>query len=152
MQFFFKQIGLPRPHQSNESPNRNRSPLCFKGFVWIRVKKKYGFKNFAMPYWRYLIPVTGSLRWFDGVFQGRYITILSTNYAAVLDKDTNLLWSELQWHRSCHSDEMSPLLPILLADVFLGTPSQELFSPIATSKLERFRFLRALSKGWSFYG
>ena len=113
-------------------------------------KKKYGFKNFAIPYWRYLIPITGSSRWFDGVFQGRYITILSTNYAAVLDKDTNLLWSELQWHRSCHSNEMTPLLPILLADVFLGTPSQELFSPIATSKLERFRFLRALSKGWSF--
>ena len=38
----------------------------------------------------------------------------------VLDKDENLLWSGLQWHRSCHSNEMTPL-PILLATVFLGT-------------------------------
>ena len=38
----------------------------------------------------------------------------------VLDKDDNLLWSGLQWHRSCHSNEMT-LLPILLAAVYLGT-------------------------------
>ena len=29
---------------------------------------------------------------------------------AVLDKDENLLWSGLQWHRNCHSNEMTPLL------------------------------------------
>ena len=38
----------------------------------------------------------------------------------VLDKDENLLWSGLQWHRSCHSNEMT-LLPILPTEVFLGT-------------------------------
>ena len=38
----------------------------------------------------------------------------------VLDKDENLLWSGLQRHRSCHSNEMT-LLPILLAAVYLGT-------------------------------
>ena len=38
----------------------------------------------------------------------------------VLDKDENLLWSGLQWHRSCHSNEMT-LLPILLTKVFLDT-------------------------------
>ena len=38
----------------------------------------------------------------------------------VLDKDENLLWSVLQRHRSCHSNEMT-LLPILLAAVYLGT-------------------------------
>ena len=38
----------------------------------------------------------------------------------VLDKDENLLWSGFQWHRSCHSNEITPL-PILLAAVFLGT-------------------------------
>ena len=32
----------------------------------------------------------------------------------VLDKDETLLWSGLQWHRSCHGNEMTPL-PILLA-------------------------------------
>ena len=36
------------------------------------------------------------------------------------DEDENLLWSRLQWHRSCHSDKMT-LLPFLLAAVFLGT-------------------------------
>ena len=34
------------------------------------------------------------------------------------DKDENLLWSRL-WHRSCHSNELTPL-PILLEAVFLG--------------------------------
>ena len=38
----------------------------------------------------------------------------------VLDEDENLLWSGLQRHRSCHSNEMT-LLPILLAAVYLGT-------------------------------
>ena len=42
------------------------------------------------------------------------------NTTVVLDKDENLLWSGLQWHRSCHSNEMTPL-PILLPAVFLGT-------------------------------
>ena len=38
----------------------------------------------------------------------------------VLDEDENLLWSGLQRHQSCHSNEMT-LLPILLAAVYLGT-------------------------------
>ena len=38
----------------------------------------------------------------------------------VLDKDETLLWSGLQRHRSCHSNEMTPL-PILLAAVYLST-------------------------------
>ena len=38
----------------------------------------------------------------------------------VLDKDENLLWSGLQRHWSCHSNEMT-LLPILLAAVYLST-------------------------------
>ena len=38
----------------------------------------------------------------------------------VLDKDENLLWSGLQSHRSCHSNEMT-LLTILLAAVYLST-------------------------------
>ena len=38
-----------------------------------------------------------------------------------------LLWSGLQWHRGCHSNEITPL-PILLAAVFLcsGTYSSKL--------------------------
>ena len=38
----------------------------------------------------------------------------------ILDKDENLLWLGLQWHRRCHSKEMT-LLPILPAAVFFGT-------------------------------
>ena len=69
------------------------------------------------------------LRWLDTVFQSQYLPNLSINYVAmhnfleteigtthVLDKDENLLWSELQWHRSCHSKGMTPS-PILLAEV-----------------------------------
>ena len=49
--------------------------------------------------------------------QQRFGKIATT---VVLDKDENLLWSELQRHRCCHSNEMK-LLPILLAAVYLGT-------------------------------
>ena len=73
------------------------------------------------------------LRWLDTVFQGQYLPSLSINNVAinkdleikiastvVLDNDEFLLWSGLQWHRSCHGNEMvSP--PILLAAVFLNT-------------------------------
>ena len=77
--------------------------------------------------------VTWRHRWLDTVFQGHYFPGLSIiiNYVAInkdleklppqmKDKDENLLWSGLQWHRSCHSNEMTPL-PILLASVFFGT-------------------------------
>ena len=40
----------------------------------------------------------------------------------VLNKDENLLWSGLQWHQSCHSNEMT-LLPIILAALFLTMKS-----------------------------
>ena len=42
------------------------------------------------------------------------------NTTVVLNKDETLLWSGLQWHRSCHGNEMTPL-PILLAAVYLGS-------------------------------
>ena len=38
----------------------------------------------------------------------------------VLDEDGNLLWSGLQRHRSCHSNEMT-LIAILRATVYLDT-------------------------------
>ena len=73
---------------------------------------------------------TGIWKWLDTVFQGQYLPSLSINYVAtnkhlekiattvVLDKEGNLSWSGLQWHRSCHSNEMTPL-PIILAAIFL---------------------------------
>ena len=54
---------------------------------------------------------------------------LSVAYTVVMDvtsvtvtvfKVENLLWSGLQWHRSCHSNEMT-LLPILRTAVYIGT-------------------------------
>ena len=71
----------------------------------------------------------------------RFVKLATT---VVLDKDENLLWSGLQRHRSCHSNEMT-LLPILLGAVFLGTGncpsffqnrSRELFTPIKWSLIE----------------
>ena len=74
---------------------------------------------------------TGIWKWLDTVFQSQYLPSLSINYrrrhkqtfgkiaiTVVLDKDENLLWSGLQWHRSCHSNEMKPL-PTMLAAIFL---------------------------------
>ena len=37
--------------------------------------------------------------------------------SAVLDKDENLLWSGLQWHQSCHNNEMTPLPNLRAATV-----------------------------------
>ena len=70
----------------------------------------------------------------------------------------------LQWHRSCHSKELTPL-PILLAAVFLDTGNssynrpQDLFCPF-NSRLDVRKFKRNHSVieiyrdilGWRFYG
>ena len=50
----------------------------------------------------------------------------SLDLTDTLDRDENLLWSGLQWHRSCHSSEMKPS-PIMLAAIFLrGNCSSEI--------------------------
>ena len=52
----------------------------------------------------------------------------------VLDEDKNLLWSRLQRHQSCHSNELT-LLPILLAEYIsaLGTVLQKSFTGVFSS-------------------
>ena len=79
---------------------------------------------------------TGIWKWLDTVFQGQYLPSLSINYGGhkqafgniatgttvVSDKDENLSWSGLQWHRSCQSNELTPL-PITLAALFLTVKS-----------------------------
>ena len=75
------------------------------------------------------------LRWLVTVFRGQYLPSLSINFlrrhkqrfgeiatTVVLDKDEHLLWLGLQWHRSCRSNEMTPL-PILLQQYFLALGS-----------------------------
>ena len=56
----------------------------------------------------------------------------------VLDKDENLSWSGLQWDRSYHSNEMTPL-PIILAAIFLtGNCSYKIAHVICKSVIEIF--------------
>ena len=50
-----------------------------------------------------------------------------------------MLWSGLQWHRSCYGNEMTPLV-ILIAAVFLGTgncSSKIVYSSFSLQKLPR---------------
>ena len=89
-----------------------------------------------------------AVRWLDTVFQGQYLPSLSIKFGkiattVVLDKDKNLLWSGLQWHRSYHTKEMV-LLAILHAVVFLGNGN-------CSSKIvQRSFFLQWLRCSWSF--
>ena len=95
--------------------------------IYKKVERKLGPCN--------KIGRTGIWKWLDTVFQGQYLPSLSINYVAtnkhlekiattvVLDKEGNLSWSGLQWHRSCHTNEMTPL-PIILAAIFLTNQSQ----------------------------
>ena len=56
----------------------------------------------------------------------------------VLDKDENLIWSGLQWHQNCHSNEMTPL-PIILAAILLtGNCSYKFVHGICKSVIETF--------------
>ena len=67
--------------------------------------------------------------------QQRFGNIITT---AVLDKDENLLRSGLQWHRSCHSNEMMSLL-ISLAAIFLGTGDSSMFGKFRQNLGECYR-------------
>ena len=62
----------------------------------------------------------------------------------VLDKDENLKWSGLQWHRSCRRNEMTPLLMTLAAisphwEMFFQNRLPEHFPPTAASMFVQFR-------------
>ena len=92
---------------------------------------------------------TGIWKWLDTVFQGQCLPSFSINYVCrhkqtyeklpphcVLDKDKNLSWSGLHWHRSCHCNEMT-LLPIILAAFFLtGKSFSGAFCSMANSRLD----------------
>ena len=97
---------------------------------------------------------TGIWKWLDTVFQGQYLP--SLNFVAtnkhlekiattvVLDKEGNLSWSGLQWHRSCHSNEMTPLpystwSNISHWELFLQNRSGELFPPIVASMFVKLK-------------
>ena len=67
----------------------------------------------------------------------------------VFDKDENLLWSGLQWHRSCYINEITPFR-ILLTAVFLGTGNYS--SKIVNGKMEHVSNLRELAPRSLFEG
>ena len=93
---------------------RDSLPIWLKGSqlqgYWITFTFKVARYSFSRP-----IPPT-----FEHKLRRHKQSFGKIAPTVVLDKDENLLWSGLQWHRSCHSNEMT-LLPILLTEVFLGT-------------------------------
>ena len=82
--------------------------FCYHGNVTSQVAR-YSFSGSLLPRFEHNYKLRRHKQGFE-----------KTATTVVLDKDENLLWSGLQWHRSCHSNEMTPL-PILLASVFFGT-------------------------------
>ena len=59
---------------------------------------------------------------------------------AALDKDENLLWSGLQWHQSCHGNEMTPLsISSRYWELFFQNRSRELFLSITASMFVEFK-------------
>ena len=54
----------------------------------------------------------------------------------VLDKDEKLLWSRLQWHRSCHSNEITPLAERCSYKIVYGSL---IFPPIAAPMFVKFK-------------
>ena len=126
------------------TPNTNVGSCC------IRLHARYSFSRSIPPKFGHKLRR----------HKQRFGKIATT---VVLDKDENLLGSGLQWHRSCHSNEMTSL-PILLAAVYLGTGnfsskiviSRVFFPPIAASMFVKFK--RNLQEryrdilGWRFYG
>ena len=97
------------------------------------------------PYWHMKVPWYSFSRSIPAKFEHKLRchkqTFGKIATTVVLGKDENLSWSGLQWHQSCHSNEMTPL-PIILAALFLTVwnSSWELFPPIVASmflKLKR---------------
>ena len=102
IQIFFVLIGIP----TTLFLFANNELKVQKWFSWLKVAR-YSFSRSIPPK-------------FERKLRRHKQRFGKIDTTVVLDKDENLLWSWLQWHRSCHSNEMMPL-PILLAAWFLGT-------------------------------
>ena len=78
------------------------------------------------PYWHMKVPrysFSGSIpAKFEHKLRRHKQTFGKIATTVVLEKDENLSRSGLQWHQSCHSNEMTPL-PIILAALFLTMKS-----------------------------
>ena len=104
----------------------NHSPKKFLQIAQIFTKQSKRNEGHTMqqhrPYWHMKVPrysFSGSIpAKFEHKLRRHKQSFGKIATTVVLDKDENLLWSGLQWHRSCHSNEMKPL-PIMLAAIFL---------------------------------
>ena len=118
----------------------------------IESQAKFGACNgFNLAYANSENYAKNNLRWLDTVFQGLSINYVAINNdldeiatTVVLDKDENLKWSGLQWHRSCRRNEMTPLLMTLAAisphwEMFFQNRLPEHFPPTAASMFVQFR-------------
>ena len=78
------------------------------------------------PYWHMKVPrysFSGSIpAKFEHKLRRHKQTFGKIATTVVLEKDENLSWSGLQWHQSCHSNEMTSL-PVILAALFLTMKS-----------------------------
>ena len=98
-------------------------PFIHKPYIYYRITNALGFLwanyLFSLKVARYSFP--GPIPpMFEHKLRSHKQSFEKIATTVVLDKDENLLWSGLQRHRSCHSNEMT-LLPILLLAVYLGT-------------------------------
>ena len=127
----------------------NHLPKKFMQVAQIFTKQSKRNEGHTMqqhrPYWHMKVPrysFSGSIpAKFEHKLRRHKQTFGKIATTVVLDKDKNLSWSGLQWHESCHSNEMTPL-PIILAALFLTVwnRSWEPFPPIVASifvKLKR---------------
>ena len=108
------------------SPFAQKILASFPNFYKTVEKKRGLFDATTYPYWHMKVArynFSGSIpAKFEHKLRRHKQTFGKIATTVVLDKDENLLWSGLQWHRSCHSNEMTPL-PIILAALFLTMKS-----------------------------
>ena len=146
-----------------ENPRRGRQARIFTTNVPKIVDLQSSSEQIFSENCRWVplnIGRTGIWKCLNTVFQGQYLPSLSINYVAtnkhlekitttdVLDKDENLSWSGLQWHRSCHSNVMTPL-SIIVATLFLTMKSFSAGAFSSNSRLDvrevKTESVRALS-------
>ena len=89
---------------------------CLVGHLFSYPTSASGI-NVKVARWGFSGPIPSKFRY---KLRSPLTNSWKTYHRAALDKDENLFWSRLQWHRSCYSKEMTPF-SFLLAAVFTGT-------------------------------
>ena len=127
--FFFEyQHGIESHRRTGRFlPGGGSKPFAQKKFAscsnfYKTVEQKRGPMQQHRPYWHMKMARYSFLGSIPAKFEHKLLghkqTFGKIATTAVLDKDENLLWSGLQWYRSCRSNEMKPL-SIMLSPIFL---------------------------------